>query len=194
MAEYNDEIVHECDGIQEQDNKLPQWWVMLFKVTIVFAVIYLLWFHVLGFGKLSAEKYEDEVSRAEAAQAARQAAALANMDLTMPSLEAAVLSEGSELYSTYCASCHHSTGRGLIGPNLTDNAWIHGAEFADSMYVIENGVLEKGMQAWKSMLSLRQRHAVASYIYSLRGSNPPEPRRAPQGEVVPGSDSPTFQL
>jgi cytochrome c oxidase cbb3-type subunit III len=61
------------------------------------------------------------------------------------------------------------------------------------MHIIAKGVLAKGMQAWESSLSLRQRHAVASYIYSIRGSNPPDPR-APEGELVAGSDRPEYNL
>lgn len=193
MAEFDDTVVSEHDGIQELDNQLPRWWVILFQASIVFAVIYLLWFHVLGLGKGQERKYADMKAQAEAAQAARQSALLANMDMSKPSLLAEVIDEGQTIYQTNCASCHHSTGRGLIGPNLTDAYWIHGANFEDNMQIIAKGVLAKGMQAWESSLSLRQRHAVASYIYSIRGSNPPDPR-APEGELVAGSDSPQFNL
>ena len=194
MAEYDDTIVSEHDGIQEQDNKLPRWWVLLFEITVVFGFAYLIWFHVLGLGKGQEKKYENMMAQAEAAQEARLEYTLAHLDLSVPSREAPVLSEGEEIYQANCASCHHSTGRGLIGPNLTDAYWIHGADFASNMHIIEVGVLEKGMQAWKDSLSLRQRHAVASYIYSIRGSNPPEPVRAPQGERVEGSDSAAYGL
>lgn len=193
MAEYDETVVSEHDGIQELDNQLPRWWVILFQLSIVFAVVYLIWFHVLGLGKGQERKYADMKAQAEAAQAARQSALLANLDLTRPSTLPEVLAEGNEIYLANCASCHHSTGRGLIGPNLTDAYWIHGAAFEDNMQVIAKGVLAKGMQAWESSLSLRQRHAVASYIYSIRGSNPPDPR-APEGEMVAGSDSPEYPL
>jgi len=193
MAEYDDTVVSEHDGIQELDNQLPRWWVILFQASIVFAVIYLFWFHVLGLGKGQEKKYADMKAQAEAAQAARQSALMASMDLTTPSQLPDVISEGSEIYTANCASCHHSTGRGLIGPNLTDAYWIHGASFEDQMHILKKGVLEKGMPAWDSILSLRQRHAVASYLYSIRGSQPPDPR-APEGELVEGSDSPEYAL
>jgi cytochrome c oxidase cbb3-type subunit 3 len=193
MAEYDETIVSEHDGIQEFDNQLPRWWVLLFKFSIVFAVIYMLWFHVFGFGKGQIERYQDTVLKAQQAEEARMARMKNSMDFSVPSTEASVLAEGNEIFLSNCASCHHTSGRGLIGPNLTDAYWIHGAEFDDSMNIIAKGVLEKGMQAWETLLSLRQRHAVASYIYSIRGSNPPEPR-APQGDLVDGSDSPTYNL
>jgi cytochrome c oxidase cbb3-type subunit 3 len=194
MADYDDTVVSEHDGIQELDNQLPRWWVILFQASIVFAVIYMVWYHVLGLGTGQEKKYADMKSQAEAAQAARQSAVMASMDLSTPSMLPEVLAEGNEIYVANCASCHHSTGRGLIGPNLTDAYWIHGASFDENMYVVAKGVLAKGMQAWESSLSLRQRHAVSSYIYSIRGSNPPEPVRAPQGELIAGSDSPEFRL
>ncbi len=184
---------HDYDGILEEDNQLPRWWVILFIVTVIFGLMYLMWFHVLGLGKGQIGRYRDAVAQAEGAQAARQQLALANLDLTRPSTMAEVLAEGGGLYQTHCSGCHHSSGRGLIGPNLTDGYWIHGATFADNMRVIENGVLEKGMTAWKNTLSVRQRHAVASYIYTLRGTHPEGPRE-PQGEEFPGSDSPGYLL
>jgi cytochrome c oxidase cbb3-type subunit III len=193
MAEYDDTVIHEADGIQELDNKLPRWWVLLFYITIVFAFLYLGFFHVFGIGKGQRARYEHEVSVAETRLAARQARAGNTFDYSRPSLETAALDQGRELFTTHCAACHHSTGRGLIGPNLTDAYWIHGAEFDDTMHVIAEGVLEKGMQAWKTMLSQNQRHAVASYIYSLRGSNPETPR-APEGELIGGSDNPRWGL
>jgi len=193
MAEYDDIVVSEHDGIQEFDNQLPRWWVWLFKLSILFSVLYLMWFHVLGLGKGQEQQYADKVAQAEAAREARLQRQMEEMDFSVPSQNPEVLAQGEQIYQSNCASCHHSTGRGLIGPNLTDAHWIHGADFEDNMDVIANGVLEKGMQAWKNLLSLRQRHAVASYIYSLRGNNPPQPR-APEGDLVQGSDSPTYQL
>lgn len=191
MAEYDETVVSEHDGIQELDNQLPRWWVLLFIFSIIFAVLYFSWYHVLGLGQGQEQRYHDMVARAEEAQAARQSEMMANLDLRAPSRLDEVLAEGQTIYIANCASCHHSTGRGLIGPNLTDAYWIHGPNFEDSMQVIAKGVLEKGMQAWENSLSLRQRHAVASYIYSIRGSEPPDPR-APEGELVEGSDDPTY--
>jgi len=193
MAEYSDEVVHEADGIQELDNKLPRWWVLLFYITIVFAVMYLAFFHVLGFGDLQHARYAREVARAEARLATRQAQSTSTLDYDQPSFDAEILAQGSSLYTTHCAACHHSTGRGLIGPNLTDAYWIHGPNFADTMHVIAEGVQEKGMQPWKNMLSLNQRYAIASYVFSLRGSEPETPR-APEGEFVEGSDNPRWGM
>ncbi|MDA3875445.1 MAG: c-type cytochrome [Kiritimatiellae bacterium] len=193
MAEDDETVVSEHDGIQELDNQLPRWWVLLFIFSIIFAVLYFSWYHVLGLGQGQEKRYHEMVAQAEAAQAARQSEMMANLDLGTPSRLDEVLSEGKDIYLANCATCHHSTGRGLIGPNLTDAYWIHGPNFEDTMQVIAKGVLSKGMQAWENSLSLRQRHAVASYIYSIRGSEPPDPR-APEGELVQGSNDPNYQL
>lgn len=193
MAEYDDTIVHEADGIQELDNKLPRWWVLLFQISIVFAVVYLMVVHVMEITPGSREQYVRSVAAAEAALAAREASAAGPVDYTVPSLDTTVLGEGQSLYETHCISCHKVNAGGLIGPNLTDAYWLHGATFGDNMTVIANGVLEKGMQAWKTMLSQRQRYSVASYIYSLRGSTPDAPK-APEGEEVAGSDDPHYNL
>jgi cytochrome c oxidase cbb3-type subunit 3 len=193
MAKHDDTVVSEHDGIQELDNQLPRWWVLLFQFSIVFAVIYLLWFHVLGFGLGQEERFQVAQEEAEQLQATRTERMMANMDFSVPSTLPDVLAEGETIFLNNCASCHTATGAGLIGPNLTDAYWIHGAEFDDSMHVIAKGVLEKGMQAWENLLSLRQRHAVASYIYSIRGTDPAG-AKPPQGDFVEGSDSPTYSL
>ncbi|MCC5849861.1 MAG: c-type cytochrome [Verrucomicrobia bacterium] len=192
MAEHDDTVVHEADGIQELDNQLPRWWLLLFYITIVIAILYMGFFHVLGLGKGQHARYAAEVARAEARLADRRARETEEIDYSTPNFETAVLDRGKEIFNANCASCHHATGRGFIGPNLTDAYWIHGATFDDTMHVIAEGVLEKGMAAWKNQLSPDQRYAVASYIYSLRGSNPDSPR-APEGEFVQGSDSPEWR-
>ena len=193
MAEYDDTVIHEADGIQELDNQLPRWWVLLFYFSIVFAFLYLMYYHVLGFGQGPHDKYQSEVARAEARIAAREARSALDFDYSVPALDDPTLARGAEIYAANCASCHHSTGKGLIGPNLTDAYWIHGATFDDTMRVIAEGVTEKGMQAWKNLLSRDQRHAVASYISSLRGSDPDSPRE-PQGDFVEGSDNPGWEM
>ncbi len=193
MAKHDDTVVSEHDGIQELDNQLPRWWVLLFQFSIVFAVVYLLTFHVFGFGLKQEERFKLEEEEALQLQELRTARMMEQMDFSAPTTLPDVLAEGQTIFLNNCASCHDVTGRGLIGPNLTDAYWIHGAEFDDSMHVIAKGVLEKGMQAWENLLSLRQRHAVASYIYSIRGTEPAG-AKPPQGDLVEGSDSPTYAL
>jgi cytochrome c oxidase cbb3-type subunit 3 len=86
------------------------------------------------------------------------------------------LATGLQVYTTMCAPCHRPDGGGLVGPNLTDDYWIHGDKFSDTVKVIWNGVPDKGMVTWKGTLKPDEILAVASYIYKLRGSNPPNPK------------------
>ncbi len=168
---------HEADGIQELDNKLPRWWVWLFYLTIVFAVVYMVYYHVLGAGDLQAAEYTKEMKRRRRRSRPRpwRSSKRASPRL-QPSQGPGVLAQGKQTFTTLCAPCHRPDGGGLVGPNLCDDYWIHGSNFVDNVKTIWNGVPEKGMITWKSVLKPSEIHAVASYIYTLRGTNPPNPK------------------
>ena len=167
---------HEYDGIQELDNKLPRWWVWLFNLTIVFAVVYMGYYHVLGKGKLMAAQYDEEMS----AGAQVKAQAIASFEKTMASLEPSkdprIIAEGQETFAKLCAPCHRADAGGLVGPNLCDDYWIHGSNFVDNLQTIWNGVPAKGMVTWKGTLKPDTIYAVGSYIYTLRGTHPRNPK------------------
>ncbi len=88
---------------------------------------------------------------------------------------------GAQLFKANCAACHGVSGEGnAIGPNLTDNYWIHGGA-PDSVYnTIYNGVPAKGMQAWKDLLTKDQLQQVFSFSMKIKGTNM-SGGRAPQG-------------
>ncbi len=168
---------HEADGIKELDNNLPAWWVWLFYLCVIYGVGYLGYYHVLAKGDLSKTEYDKEM----AAGNAIKGAALAKFESSMASVEASkdevVVGQGRQLFATYCAPCHRADGGGLVGPNLCDDYWIHGPKFTDHVKVIWNGVPDKGMLAWKEQgFKPSDILAVASYIQTLRGSNPPNPK------------------
>jgi cytochrome c oxidase cbb3-type subunit 3 len=178
---------HDADGITELDNNLPQWWVWLFVLTCVWAAGYLVYFHLMdGPGQIA--QYEQEMAAAAKAEvvvatepAAPGEAAPATAAVDEPSTDEAVLAQGKDLYIKNCLVCHAPDGGGLIGPNMTDDYYIHGPLFADSVRIINEGVLAKGMISWKSVLKPDEIHAVASYIFTLRGTTPATPK-APEGE------------
>ena len=178
MNDENDPLLldHEIDGIRELDNKLPGWWVWLFNLTILFAVFYLVYYHVLGAGDLSAAEYRKEMKRS----AQIKAAAMGKFEAGIPSLtplkDAAILDTGKQIFLTRCAPCHRADGGGLVGPNLCDDYWIHGSNYIDTINTIWNGVPAKGMITWKNYLNPDQIVSVASYIYTLRGTHPPNPK------------------
>lgn len=175
---------HDYDGIKELDNSLPPWWVWGFYITIIYSVIYLLHFHVLGTGLSSAEELERELALAEKQKEEylKTAANLIDENNVQYLTAEANLAAGRKIFEQNCASCHAQDGGGLVGPNLTDNYFIHGGSIQDIFKVIKYGVLEKGMISWKDMLSPAQMQDVASYVKSLVGTTPANPKE-PQGQL-----------
>ena len=194
MAEDNHDtdpllMDHESDGIRELDNNLPRWWVWLFYLTIIFAVIYMAFYHVFHMGDLQAAEYQKEWKQGETIKAASLAKFDASLVTLTPSKDPTVLAEGQHIFLTLCAPCHRVDGGGLVGPNLCDDYWIHGSNFVDNLRTILNGVPEKGMLTWKGVLKPAQIHAVGSYIYTLRGTNPKNPK-PPENTQPPAGPNP----
>ena len=187
-----DEIMfdHEYDGIRELDNSLPPWWVWMFYATIFFAVVYLGYYHVLGYGMSSSEEYAYEMERAEEAVKAALAGQANLVDETnvVVMTDEMELSLGQSIYELNCSVCHGKGGEGLVGPNFADQYWIHGGSIQDIFKVIKYGVPEKGMISWKSQLKPVEMQRVASYILTFQGTNPPN-QKAAEGELYQPSAS-----
>lgn len=169
-------LPHEADGIRELDNNLPRWWVWLFNLTIAFAVVYWVYYHVLGTGQIQAAEYAREMEIGEKIKAVAVARFEGSLASLQPVSDPVALAQGQQTYKTLCAPCHREDGGGLVGPNLTDDYWIHGSNFVDNLKVIWNGIPEKGMVTWKGVLQPNDIHLVASYIHTLRGTKPPNPK------------------
>ncbi|HEY5909990.1 MAG TPA: cbb3-type cytochrome c oxidase N-terminal domain-containing protein [Verrucomicrobiae bacterium] len=167
---------HDYDGIRELDNKLPRWWVWLFNLCILFAGLYLVHYHVLHKGKLMVAQYADEMKLAEQSKSRAIGDFESRMASLQPSKDPLVLNEGKDTFLKLCAPCHRPDGGGLVGPNLCDDYWIHGSNFVDNLRTIWNGVPSKGMVTWKGTLKPTTIYAAASYIYTLRGTHPPNPK------------------
>jgi mono/diheme cytochrome c family protein len=250
---------HSFDGIEEYDNDLPGWWKMLFYVTIAFAFVYLLYYHVLGIGdsskveymkemnpnlstvtesgggilttfhspffqndenltprveaelkRLTDASFEENLMRAMAkakpdelaklqtafpdvykrfltgagAPGAATETAAAEPTIAEPLKDAKSLATGKQIFETQCFTCHGKLGEGGIGPNMTDDYWIHGGKLGDVIHTIRKGVPEKGMISWQATLSPEQINDVASFIFvKLQGTTPPN-AKAPQGDKV----------
>ena len=169
-------LEHDADGIRELDNDLPRWWVWLFNGTIMFSIVYLVYYHVLHAGDLSAAEYQKEMKVGSELKAAAMGKFEAGIASLKPSTEPEVINSGRKTFVTLCAPCHRADGGGLVGPNLCDDYWIHGSNFVDSVTTIWNGVPAKGMITWKNSLKPSEVFSVASYIYTLRGSRPVNPK------------------
>ena len=184
---------HEADGIRELDNLLPRWWVWLFYISIAFSVVYLVYYHVLGGGHLQIAQYEIEKEQGDAIKARAVAEFESSLGTLQPSPDPAVLAQGQATFIQLCAPCHRPDGGGLVGPNLTDNYWIHGSNYVDNVKTILNGVPEKGMLTWRGVLKPSAIQAVASYIYPLRGTKPPNPKPPENQQQTPAVDSSLFE-
>jgi cytochrome c oxidase cbb3-type subunit 3 len=177
----NDRLIkdHDYDGIRELDNDLPPWWKWLFYITIIFAIIYLIRLFVFHADDLVQDKeYAKEMVQRAAEKPQQEAAAFEIVLLT----DETALVNGKDTWDKICAACHLVDGGGLVGPNMTDNYWIHGNTVEDLYKIVTDGVIEKGMLSYKQQLSDQQRLEVVSYILEkLQGTTPANPKE-PQGD------------
>lgn len=175
---------HSYDGIQELDNFMPPWLQYVFSGTILFAVVYFSFYTIFGFGKTGIEEYEEELQIAALEAEVRGASALASLDETNVEVDGSAtgLSSGQTIFEANCAACHAIDGGGGIGPNLTDEYWLHGGSIRDVFTVVKYGVIEKGMVPWEDQLNPQEIQQVSSYILSLKGTSPAVPK-ASQGEL-----------
>ena len=183
MSEEKDLLMeHEYDGIQELNNPTPAWFMYLFYGTIIFAIGYLLNYHVFHTGQLLYEEYRTEIAKADIAQKAFLSKSANRVDETNVKLvnDPVVLASGQVIFKKNCSPCHGEHAQGVVGPNLTDDYWLHGGKINDIFKTIKYGVPAKGMPTWEKLLSPKQIADVANYIKSLHGTNPAGPKE-PQG-------------
>ena len=174
---------HDYDGIKELDNALPPWWKYGFYITIVVAVFYIFKFEVWHTGMNPTQEYAEEMSAAKIQTDAYLASAKENVDEnSVVQLDAAGAAAGKEIFTKTCVACHLAEGQGSVGPNLTDEYWIHGGGVKDIFKTIKYGYPDKGMQSWQTTYSPVQMQQLATYIRTLKGTNPPNPK-APQGDL-----------
>ena len=173
------------------DNNLPPWWKYGFYLTIFFAFIYMIHYHVVGSGNVQLEEYNDQLAEAAMLKEERLKNSAANVDentVTIMVAEADIKA-GNKIYKEKCLVCHGSGGEGIVGPNLTDNYWLHGGSIKDIFKIVKYGFPSKGMLAWQGQLTPIQMQQVSSFITTLKGTNPPNPKE-PQGELyIEQSDS-----
>ena len=174
---------HEYDGIQELDHSLPRWWVWLFYITIIFSAVYMVYYHVAKAGDLQAAEYTNEMKAGDTLKGAAMTKFEAGIAAMTPSTDPAMLESGHQAYAKFCAPCHRVDGGGLVGPNLTDDYWVHGSNYTDTVKVIWDGVPAKGMITWKTVLKPGEIESVASYIYTLRGAKLATPGKPPENQT-----------
>ncbi|MFC1475015.1 cbb3-type cytochrome c oxidase N-terminal domain-containing protein [Candidatus Zixiibacteriota bacterium] len=210
---------HDYDGIKELDNDLPRWWVYLFWITIIWGVLYMLYYHVFNIGYLQDDEYKSEMDinyvrgsetdskflgvlesyhspfyepagdvtprmklLGEGFEAYVEISAESDTTTYVLLTEAAEVLKGKDIYIKNCLQCHGAAGQGGIGPNLTDNYWIHDGNFNSVVKSIKYGYPAKGMIAWRTFLSEEKIIQVGSFVNTLKGTNPPN-AKPPQGEL-----------
>ncbi len=180
------DLGHDYDGIRELDNRLPPWWLWGFYITIIFAAIYLYRYHVAHSAPLSAEEYQISVARGDAeVQAYLKAKGESVDENTVTMLGKDDIEAGHKFFEASCVACHMEGGAGNIGPNLTDDYWLHGGDIKSIFKTIKYGF--NAMPTWQNTYSNKQIAQLASYVKSLQGTHPANPK-APQGELYKGDD------
>ena len=184
-VEREDDILldHDYDGIKELDNALPPWWKYGFYFTIAVAALYILRYHVWKTGLDPRQEYDQEmkVAAAQIDEYRKKAGDMVD-EKTVTMADAAGIAEGDKIFHSNCFACHGAHGEGGIGPNLTDNYWLHGGTINDIFKTIKYGWPDKGMQSWQKAYSPSQIKDLASYVKSLAGTSPPN-AKAPQGDL-----------
>jgi cytochrome c oxidase cbb3-type subunit III len=177
------------DGIKELDNRVPPWFSYLFYLTIIFSVYYMLDYHVFSTSPLQEEEYAEEVRQADMLRADLiKKGAFINEETVTLLTDQESINAGRTVYITNCVACHSEDGGGLIGPNLTDNYWIHGGSVQDIFKIVKYGVPAKGMISWQTQLNPRQIQEVTSFIFTLQGTQPANPKQ-PEGEKFVPADT-----
>jgi len=184
ISEEKDLIIdHEYDGIKELDNPIPIWFNALFYSTMTFAVVYILIYHVFGWGLNQNQEYAQEMEKAEIAKQEYLAQAANLIDESSVVYDESKVAAGHAVFQANCVACHGGAGEGGIGPNLADRFWLHGGEIKDIFKTVKYGVPDKGMVPWEQTLTPGQIAEVSSYIISIRDTKPANPKE-PQGTEV----------
>lgn len=174
------EIPHSYDGIKELNNPIPAWFNILFYGTIIIAAGYMYYYH-FGSGERQDDEYKTELVNAELAKKKFLAKSGKAIDENTVQIDATEIVSGKGVFDANCIACHGENGEGLVGPNLTDEFWIHGGGVSDIFKAVKYGFPEKGMVSWEKNLSAKNISEVSNYIISLKGTKPANPKEA-QGE------------
>lgn len=191
MSKREDKILsHDYDGIREYDNPLPGWWLFIFYGSMVWALLYGLFYH-FGPGLLEAERHEAEMRelRIEAARAAMSSGEVTDEGVLAVAASPLHVGRGQALYEERCVSCHRADGGGDVGPNLTDKYWIHGGSPSEVHATIAGGVHQQGMPGWSWTMRPDEVWETAAYVETLRGTNVSGGKEAQGLPWVPGTPS-----
>ena len=179
---------HEYDGIQELDNHMPVWWLWLFYFTIGWGFLYMLYYQFTGVGPDQHEQYEMEIAAAEEKYGGGDEGTAVAAAWEFET-DAASIENGKTLYDgvgNLCFTCHGGAGEGLVGPNLTDEFWLHGCSAEEIAASIIHGYPDKGMMPYGSgaRISDEDLTDIISFIASIQGTNPANPKAVDETRAV----------
>jgi cytochrome c oxidase cbb3-type subunit III len=179
-------VLHVYDGIEELDNQLPRWWVWTFLGSVIFATGYWLYYHGFDQGQLPSEEYaaQQAVELAAEAERLKKSGEITPELLMTLAKDPGTIAQGKATYDTVCVSCHAEGGKGNIGPNLTDDAWLHGGDPVAVYKIVNEGFLAKQMPAWGKQLGEEKTRSVVAYVLTIKNTNVPG-GKAPQGDKAP---------
>jgi cytochrome c oxidase cbb3-type subunit III len=184
--EYKIDTGHSYDGIRELDNIIPPWFTTAFLLTILFGVGYLYRYHIAKSAPMQIEEYQNAVALANLEHDEYLKTQASNIDESnVAIMTGADLEAGKKTFVTLCAACHKTDGGGMVGPNLTDDYWIHGGSLQNIFTTVKYGVPDKGMISWKEQLNPQQMAQVSNYILTLKGTNPPDAKEKQGTLYVP---------
>lgn len=188
---------HDYDGIKELNNDLPPWWKYGFYFTIFSAVVYLFNYHIFKTGNLQVAEYiaENTAAEKQIEEYKKHAANLVDESNVTQLTDESSVGEGKTIFMKNCVACHGNAGEGTtIAPNLTDDYWLHGGNIKDVFYSIKYGWVEKGMRSWQDELNPHQIQVVASFVKSLRGTNPPNAKEKQGTLYVEEGETPVEEV
>ncbi|WP_339743620.1 cbb3-type cytochrome c oxidase N-terminal domain-containing protein [uncultured Rubinisphaera sp.] len=183
---------HNYDGIQEYDNPLPGWWKMLFIGSIVYGVLYMVYYHNGQVDRSMLVEYQQAVAANLRLQFSEIGELNPDRETLLTYMDDVKWSAvGESVFKTHCVSCHGSNGEGKIGPNLTDDKWKNVKTIEDIAKVVSEGAGNNAMPAWKTRLHPNELVLVSAYVASLRGTNPGAAKSPIAGEKsIPPWDEP----
>lgn len=184
--EKNLVLDHNYDGIHELNHPLPNWWVGIWVICIVFSIPYFMYYHMAGGDGIRANFKKDLAQLKELKAAELSKLNVFDLDHYNSWVQANDgVAKGEQVFQENCLSCHAEGGAGDIGPNLADKNWIYAKDrIASEIFpIVRDGREDNGMPVWSEVLSKEDMYAAVAYIISLKGSSPANPKEA-QGELI----------
>jgi len=171
---------HTYDGIREYDKRLPNWWLWTLYGSIIFSIGYWAYYHWTGHMDKGWERVQSQIEAIQLA-ALEHGEPPTNKQLWNFSRDANIVAAGEKTYLSQCAACHGANMEGGIGFALNDSEWVHGGSPMELFATVRDGVLEKGMPAWSSLLGQQRMAEVVAYLVN-RNPTIQEPTEEADGD------------